>query len=192
LSQSNEIDSLGSKMDSLQRLRELRCSDNALQAIAPSLGRCTALEQLDVSFNQLTLIPPEIGGCKSMRVLKAQGNVLRTIPAELAKLESLEDLFLDKNPLIRIPATVATMALGQFTFDIANLQSPPLVIASKGTEYTMHYLRLLRTAETQGRLELTGYGLDAVPLEVCEVFCLPPKLQCIAQHARAVDELYLW
>jgi hypothetical protein len=84
------------------------------------------------------------------------------------------------------------MALGQFTFDIANLQSPPLVIASKGTEYTMHYLRLLRTAETQGRLELTGYGLDAVPLEVCEVFCLPPKLQCIAQHARAVDELYLW
>ncbi|KAJ1479102.1 hypothetical protein T484DRAFT_1815583, partial [Baffinella frigidus] len=86
---------------------------------------------LDVSFNQLTLIPPEIGGCKALRVFKARGNALRTIPAELAKLEKLEDLFLEQNPLIRIPAAVATMTLNQFTFDIAHLQSPPLVIASK-------------------------------------------------------------
>ena len=40
------------------------------------------------------------------------------------------------------------------------------------TEYTMHYLKLLRAAETRGKLEIENMKLDMVPIEVCELHAL--------------------
>ncbi len=39
-------------------------------------------------------------------------------------------------------------------------------------EYTMHYLKLLRAAETRGKLEIENMKLDMVPIEVCELHAL--------------------
>ena len=36
----------------------------------------------------------------------------------------------------------------------------------------MHYLKLLRAAETRGKLEIENMKLDMVPIEVCELHAL--------------------
>ena len=39
-------------------------------------------------------------------------------------------------------------------YDIELLQSPPLAVGAQGPEFVMHYLKLLRAAETRGKLEI--------------------------------------
>jgi len=36
----------------------------------------------------------------------------------------------------------------------------------------MHYLKLLRAAETRGKLEIDSLKLDMLPIEVCEIYSL--------------------
>lgn len=45
-------------------------------------------------------------------------------------------------------------------------------MAAQGPEFTMHYLKLLRAAETRGKLEIDELKLDLVPIEVCEIYSL--------------------
>jgi len=167
--QGNTMRHLPPDLSPFAFLRELRVSDNVLQSIPPSVGALRALTLLDVSFNQLAILPSEIGTCISLHVIRARSNQLKTIPVDITRLGQLEDLLLDGNPLIRLHPRVATMPLRQLTYDIEHLQSPPLAIASKGTEFTLHYLRLLRAGETRRRLELEGMSLDMIPSEACEV-----------------------
>jgi Leucine-rich repeat (LRR) protein len=166
--QSNQLRSLPHLGD-YQKLIELRANDNALQSVPPSIGTLTDLKTLEVSFNQLVMLPDEVGGCRHLVSIRARGNELKTLPVGIAKLWTLEELLLDKNPLVRLPYAVASMPLRQITYDIELLQSPPLAVAAQGPEFTMHYLKLLRAAETRGKLEIDELKLDLVPIEVCEI-----------------------
>lgn len=182
--QGNQLKHLPIDMSPFQFMKELRISDNALMSIPPSIGLLRSLVVLDVSFNQLGILPSQIATCISLQVIRARSNQIKTIPAELTRLGRLEDLLLDGNPIVRLHPKVATMPLRHLTYDIAHLQSPPLAIASKGTEFTLHYLRLLRAAETRERLELDRMNLDMVPSEACEV----PRLKHLSlQH----NDIYL-
>jgi len=167
--QGNQLKHLPTDLSAFQFMKELRCSDNALQSIPPSIGLLRSLVVVDVSFNQLAILPAQISTCISLKVIRARSNQLKTIPSELVRLGQLEDLLLDGNPIVRLHPKVATMPLRHLTYDIEHLQSPPLAIASKGTEFTLHYLRLLRAAETRERLELDKMMLDMVPSEACEI-----------------------
>ena len=169
--QSNKIRQLP-PLGNFLKLVELRANDNALQSIPPSIGALTDLVTLEVSFNQLVMLPDELGDCRHLAAIRARGNELKTLPVTITKLWMLEELMLDKNPLVRMPYGIASMPLRQLTYDIELLQSPPLAIAAQGPEFTMHYLKLLRAAETRGKLEIDELKLDMVPVEVCELYSL--------------------
>jgi Leucine-rich repeat (LRR) protein len=155
------------------KLRELRISDNALEGIPWGVGNLKLLSLLDVSFNQISLLPPELGQCASLQIFRARGNRIKIIPEDLSKIPQLEELSLDHNPLVRLPMRVAVMnTLKKLQYDIENLQSPPLVVASRGSEYTLHYMRLLSAAFQRGRLTLDDSSLDRIPVEVCDLSTL--------------------
>ena len=155
------------------KLKELRVSDNALEGIPWSIGNLRLLSLLDVSFNQISLLPTELGQCASLKIFRARGNRIKTIPEDLSKIPQLEELSLDHNPLVRLPMRVAIMnTLKKLQYDIEHLQSPPLVVASRGSEYTLHYMRLLSAAFQRGRLSLDDSSLDRIPVEVCELSTL--------------------
>lgn len=123
--QGNGISHLSSHLEVFRYMLELRCGDNSLQSLHPSIGSLAHLAFLDVSFNQLAALPPELGNCTSLTVLRARGNQLKTIPSEVAKLKKMEELLIDQNPLVRLPALVATMPLRQIAYDIDTLQYYP-------------------------------------------------------------------
>ena len=155
------------------KLNELRVSDNALEGIPWTVGNLRSLVLFDVSFNQISLLPAELGQCASLKIFRARGNRIKSIPEDLSKIPQLEELSIDHNPLIRLPMRVAIMnTLKRLQYDIENLQSPPLVVASRGSEYTLHYMRLLSTAFQRGKLFLDDSYLDRIPVEVCELSTL--------------------
>jgi leucine-rich repeat protein SHOC2 len=168
----NSIRRLSSDLP-FSKLKEFRVSDNALEGVPSSLGKLRLLQLLDISFNQISLLPSEIGQCASLKTFRARGNRIRVIPEDFSKIPQLEELSVDHNPLVRLPIRVATMnTLKKLQYDIDNLQSPPLVVASRGSEYTLHYMRLLSAAFQRGKLTLDNSFLDRIPVEVCELSTL--------------------
>ena len=58
----------------LVRLEELDVSRNALAALPPALGRCSALRLLNAMANRLAAVPPQLGGLAALRRLGLKSN----------------------------------------------------------------------------------------------------------------------
>eukprot|EP00961_Rhodomonas_salina_P157769 2123807-Rhodomonas_salina.1 len=79
--------------------------------------------------------------------MDVHNNQLSMLHPEFGFLRSMENMDLDQNPLT----------------------SPPLDVLDQGTETILDYLRRLFESRRTCRLELNGYKLTALPIEVCNL-----------------------
>ena len=56
----------------MRSLRLLDVSSNALTALPPALGRCSALVRLDASRNALTALPAALGQCAELASIEVR------------------------------------------------------------------------------------------------------------------------
>ncbi|MFA5954761.1 MAG: leucine-rich repeat domain-containing protein [Patescibacteria group bacterium] len=74
LSNNNLTGALPGEIRSLQNLKELKLSHNAMTGIPAEVGQLSRLEILDYSYNQITGIPNEIANLKNLKTLNLTGN----------------------------------------------------------------------------------------------------------------------
>ena len=79
-------------------LRWLILTDNQLQALPASIGRCTQLQKLMLAGNQLRTLPPELAQCTRLELLRIAANQLTEFPALLLNLPRLTWLAYAGNP----------------------------------------------------------------------------------------------
>ncbi|WP_210543818.1 leucine-rich repeat-containing protein kinase family protein [Rhodoferax sp. PAMC 29310] len=79
-------------------LRWLILTDNQLQALPASIGRCTQLQKLMLAGNQLRTLPLELALCTRLELLRIAANQLTEFPALLFKLPRLTWLAYAGNP----------------------------------------------------------------------------------------------
>lgn len=107
------------------RLRWLILTDNAIDELPASIGRCASLQKLMLAGNRLRALPDEMAACADLELLRVSANRLAALPAWLFALPRLSWLAYAGNPFcasverqrlggeaaIRIPR--AELALGE-------------------------------------------------------------------------------
>ena len=81
------------------RLRWLILTDNQLQALPESLGRCARLQKLMLSCNQLQALPASLAQCQRLALLRMASNRFDALPEVLFDLPQLAWLALAGNPM---------------------------------------------------------------------------------------------
>ncbi|MGV3502963.1 MAG: leucine-rich repeat-containing protein kinase family protein [Adhaeribacter sp.] len=80
------------------RLRWLILTDNRLQELPASMGRCTRLQKCMLAGNELQALPPEMAACRSLELLRISANRLQVLPGWLLALPRLSWLAFGGNP----------------------------------------------------------------------------------------------
>lgn len=81
------------------RLRWLILTDNRMQQLPESIGRCTRLQKLMLSCNQLSCLPASLVNCKKLELLRIASNRFEQLPALIFELPALAWLALAGNPI---------------------------------------------------------------------------------------------
>ncbi len=94
---SNQIERLDS--DALpESIRWLILTDNQLEALPRSIGKCTRLQKFMLAGNRLTSLPDELAGCTNLELIRLAANQLTTLPSEILRLPKLSWLAYAGNP----------------------------------------------------------------------------------------------
>jgi len=87
--------------DALQsQMRWLILTDNALESIPSTIGRCKILQKLMLSGNKLKTLPKEISKCTNLELVRLASNQLQHPPMELLQLPKLSWIALSANPFL--------------------------------------------------------------------------------------------
>ena len=81
------------------RLRWLILTDNRMQQLPESIGRCARLQKLMLSCNQLSCLPASLVNCKKLELLRIASNCFEQLPALIFGLPALAWLALAGNPI---------------------------------------------------------------------------------------------
>lgn len=79
-------------------LRWLILTDNRIQQLPASIGKCASLQKLMLAGNQLEELPGEMSSCVSLEMLRLSANRFHTLPDWLLRLPRLTWLALAGNP----------------------------------------------------------------------------------------------
>jgi len=79
-------------------LRWLVLTDNRIEALPASIGRCRPLQKLMLAGNRLRALPPELAACRNLELLRLAANVLEEFPHWLLTLPRLSWLAMAGNP----------------------------------------------------------------------------------------------
>mmetsp|Transcript_7129 Transcript_7129/g.15567 ORF Transcript_7129/g.15567 Transcript_7129/m.15567 type:complete len:453 (-) Transcript_7129:141-1499(-) len=82
------------------QMRWLILTDNQLQSLPPTVGRCTKLQKLMLSGNLLSSIPDEISNCTNLELVRLASNRLAEPPVKLLQLPNLAWVALSDNPFL--------------------------------------------------------------------------------------------
>ena len=84
------------------QMRWLILTDNQLQSLPPTVGRCTKLQKLMLSGNLLSSLPDEISNCTSLELVRLASNRLAEPPMKLLQLsnQNLSWVGLSDNPFL--------------------------------------------------------------------------------------------
>lgn len=93
-------------------LRWLILTDNRIQHLPSSIGRCTSLQKLMLAGNQLEQLPEEMAACVSLEMLRLSANRFRSLPNWLLRLPRLTWLALAGNPCSTRPDDLAPSIAG--------------------------------------------------------------------------------
>ncbi|KAI1336519.1 serine/threonine protein kinase [Xylariaceae sp. FL0016] len=85
------------------RLRWLILTNNRIETIPKSIGKCSYLQKCMLSGNRLTHLPEEMVSCRSLALLRLSANCIEQLPSWLFDLPELAFLSFAGNP-----ASVAT------------------------------------------------------------------------------------
>lgn len=92
--------------DSLpQSLRWLILTDNRIEQLPGSIGRCTGLRKLMLAGNCLAELPEGMASCTSLELIRLSANRFRSLPSWLFQLPRLSWLAISGNPLATAPAS---------------------------------------------------------------------------------------
>jgi len=123
----------------LTNLVTLDLSNTELAELPEELSRLSQLAALYLARTHLKAVPESVLECSALAVLHLQENQIHELPLDLARLSALKDLDLDGNPLI----------------------FPPTIIAERGTEAILAFLREEAVSAVpvwSSRLILVGEG----------------------------------
>ena len=79
-------------------LRWLILTENRIEALPASIGRCTRLQKLALAGNRLLSLPPEMAACTGLELLRIAANRLTALPDWLPALPRLAWLAYAGNP----------------------------------------------------------------------------------------------
>lgn len=85
-------------------LRWLILTDNRIEVLPSSLGRCTRLQKLMLSGNRLRTLPASMAQCENLEMIRLAANEFDALPAWLLALPRLAWLALAGNPCAPAPA----------------------------------------------------------------------------------------
>lgn len=85
-------------------LRWLILTDNRIEVLPSSLGRCTSLQKLMLSGNRLRTLPASIAHCENLEMIRLAANEFEVLPSWLLSLPRLAWLALAGNPCAPAPA----------------------------------------------------------------------------------------
>jgi hypothetical protein len=88
-------------------LRWLILTDNRIESLPASIGKCTPLQKLMLSGNRLASLPEEMAACVNLELLRLAANRFESLPDWLLELPKLAWLALAGNPLCREPQVTA-------------------------------------------------------------------------------------
>lgn len=86
--------------ESLQvQLRWLILTDNCIEQVPKTIGRCCILQKLMLSGNKLKTLPKEISNCRRLELVRLAANSISELPMAFLELPSLSWIALGSNPL---------------------------------------------------------------------------------------------
>jgi Protein tyrosine and serine/threonine kinase/Leucine rich repeat len=80
-------------------LRWLILTDNRIQSLPSSIGKCTQMQKLMLAGNQLSGLPAELANCSRLELLRLSANCFSALPPWLLTIPSLAWLAIAGNPL---------------------------------------------------------------------------------------------
>ncbi|KAI0018672.1 outer arm dynein light chain 1 [Xylariomycetidae sp. FL0641] len=80
------------------RLRWLILTNNRIDALPTSIGKCSRLQKCMLSGNQLAELPDEMSSCRKLGLLRLSANRIKHVPAWLFRLPELAFLSIAGNP----------------------------------------------------------------------------------------------
>lgn len=80
------------------RLRWLILTDNQIECLPSSIGKCDRLQKLMLAGNRLSRLPDEMAGCVNLELVRLAANRFRGFPEWLFRLPRLAWLALGGNP----------------------------------------------------------------------------------------------
>ncbi|ABG59405.1 leucine-rich repeat-containing protein kinase family protein [Cytophaga hutchinsonii] len=107
LKELKQLDMLGIKANNIQviaedaipvSLRWLILTDNCIEALPVSIGRCTKLQKVMLAGNQLSGLPDELAACRNIELLRISANNMHTFPEVVKQLPRLAWLAYSSNP----------------------------------------------------------------------------------------------
>lgn len=108
LGQSKNLSMVGFKANQISRvpaealapiLRWLILTDNRIQSLPSSIGKCTQMQKLMLAGNELSALPAELAKCTNLELLRLSANRFAVLPPWLLTMPHLAWLALAGNPL---------------------------------------------------------------------------------------------
>ena len=81
----------------------LTLTDNRIEKLPKSIGKCTYLQKCMLAGNRLQELPEELAQCKNLELLRISANQLTKIPTWLIQMPKLSWLAFSGNPATYIP-----------------------------------------------------------------------------------------
>ncbi|KAK9845871.1 hypothetical protein WJX81_004685 [Elliptochloris bilobata] len=129
-------------LSSLERVRDLDLSGNALAALGDGLAAMPALAALALEHNCLEALPESLGGCGALVRLDVSHNQLRQLPESLARLPKLQRLLAANNQLLSVPLAFGHMRhLKEVNLGYNPLEAPLAAKAAEGLSRLLAHLR---------------------------------------------------
>ncbi len=145
-------------------LRWLILTDNRLESLPDSIGRCSRLRKLMLAGNRLDRLPPALAACTDLELIRLSANHFREFPSWLFELPRLAWLALGGNPCSEMPITrpMAEIAWEELAFE-AKL--------GEGASGVIHRARWLSENKPVAvkifKAGMTSDGLPAEEMAVC-------------------------
>ena len=125
------------------------------------------LSHLDLHNNRIVNVPDTIGQLTRLTYLNLGSNNLEVLPSAVGNLTNLTTLALYRNKLSILPLTVGRLSnLTDLDLVDNHTRSPPIETAACGTKAVISFFANLLHARASRRLELSGLGLETLPMEL--------------------------
>lgn len=140
---SNRITSL--HPDALgNQMRWLILTDNLLESIPDTIGRCVKLQKLMLSGNRIRELPSDIANCRNLELVRLGSNQLQKPPVTLLALPNLAWIAISDNPFLSGNNSTGesqrtTMPIQIFTDDILDDPDRGEIIGSGASGITRKY-----------------------------------------------------